>query len=393
MSEKGISVREFIRTTRMLEWSVRYPKPTVQPRTKKWFDAARRKCISTKEVVDKNSINHNAPRRSIDTMCPGRKSKGVSDTMGVVREVVQEVSLSGFYDVTCELGRGTYGTVYRGTEKSSGNDVAIKEIRSKRRGVGSGGAKLEASIMSQLQDCPSVVGMRTFIDDDLVAGGPKAKTSYIVMDLCGGGDLQDFIAAHSPLREDQVVAIVTEVVGVLKQCHLHKILHGDVKAANFVIDSTTSRRLLRSNPSLLQTGWLKAIDFGTCRHIGVGHVSQALGTPTHWSPEVFCKRASTPADMWSLGTLAYSLLAGRHPFWSAEEEGSMRTTTDLLRAILSRSPDFDDPALKSCSQTGVDFLQRLLVKDGSLRMSVEDAARHPWLSTDSSNLVPVHPPL
>lgn len=400
MSGKGVtSVGEFIRTSRALDWNLHYPRPTIQPRTKKWFDAARRKCKTTKEIVDQRrtpnrsppAVNHAASKHQ------GKASDGLPKTTRASQDLVQDAgSLAVLYNVTCELGHGTYGTVYRGWDKASGTDVAIKQIRSRRQGVGSGAAKMEASIMSQLQDCPSVVGMRTFIEDDLITSRGKEKVSYIVMDLCGGGDLNNFLMAHSPLREEQAAAVVTEVVRVLKQCHLNRIMHGDVKASNFVIDSLLSRRLLQTNPALLKPGWLKAIDFGTCRHIGIGFVSQTLGTPTHWSPEVFAKKASTPADMWSLGTLAYKLLAGSHPFWSEEEERSMRSTTDLLRMLVSRSPDYDIPALSNCSRNGVDFLRRLLVKDAESRMSIGDAESHPWLAMhpkgaamDSNNLVPV----
>lgn len=104
-------------------------------------------------------------------------------------------TVSKLYNLNEEIGRGTYGVVYSGSEVASGRRVAVKKIPSKK-GMRSGGvglhnkAKQEADIMKALQDCTSAVQFRGFYDRE---DDKKDDAAYIVMEHCSGGDLNSFV--------------------------------------------------------------------------------------------------------------------------------------------------------------------------------------------------------
>ena len=62
--------------------------------------------------------------------------------------------------------------------------------------------------------------------------------------------------------------IEKEATRMLRTCHRRAILHGDVKAANFVMRSEKDASRLTNDPTRLQAGWLKAVDFGHRMRMG-----------------------------------------------------------------------------------------------------------------------------
>lgn len=288
-------------------------------------------------------------------------------------------SVFTLYNFSDKIGSGTYGTVYSALENATGRHVAIKEVGSVRGGGSARGstkkALHEAKIMEMLRDCSSVVRLRDFVQEE-----GKGGLAYIVMDYCGGGDLDAFAKETGGLSESQAGAVAFEVLNMLRSCHEKRILHGDVKAANFVINSEIQQRIFKHGPTrLLRPGWLKGIDFGTCQHLGYGPVTQRVGTPTHWAPEVFGGRFRTEADMWSLGILVYQLMAGRNPFFSTKEERSMRNSNEILKAIARKKPDFGLDFWLDCSPEGIDFIKGLLNNDPRMRMTACEGLQHPWV--------------
>eukprot|EP00934_Nitzschia_sp_Nitz4_P001796 Nitzschia sp. Nitz4//scaffold149_size55946//41331//43213//NITZ4_006601-RA/size55946-snap-gene-0.113-mRNA-1//1//CDS//3329536830//1796//frame0 len=81
-----------------------------------------------------------------------------------------------------------------------------------------------------------------------------------------------------------------------------------------------------------------------------------------------------PADMWSVGVVLFQLLSGRLPF---EASNSRRLLTEQ---ILSGRFHFHGPAWHCVSRSAKQFLSALLHPDPSVRMTVDEALGHPWLS-------------
>ena len=61
--------------------------------------------------------------------------------------------------------------------------------------------------------------------------------------------------------------VAYEILLTLKKCHANRIVHGDVKTANFILRSSKENPFATNDTSGLTKGWLKAIDFGCSQYI------------------------------------------------------------------------------------------------------------------------------
>ena len=292
-----------------------------------------------------------------------------------------------------EIGRGNYGAVYRGVDGMTGENVAVKELRTYGDGVpGSRRSPFrvaqEADLHEAVHDCPAVATVKArlrFEDKDC-----------LVTELCTGGDLATFLKHHGPLRERQLAEVAREATSVLQICHKQAILHGDIKAANFVIRSEIDAWRLASDPTALRSGWLKAVDFGCSMRmgkrsidrkaldevvltLGKSYCTYRVGTPMNWPPEVFNARFGLAADMWSMGTMLYQLSTGRMPYFTPEEQETFETEHDIALKIVTRDVDFVSSPWETFSPDAKDFLRRLLLREAAKRMTAEMTARHPFL--------------
>ena len=98
------------------------------------------------------------------------------------------------------------------------------------------------------------------------------------------------------------------------------------------------------------------------------------GTPGYIAPEVIKGNGYDVAiDMWSLGVLTYILLCGYMPF---DESGGKSTDYET---------DFPEEEWSVISPDGKDFVQALIVKDVSSRITAEECFDHSWLKSDSKS--------
>ena len=98
------------------------------------------------------------------------------------------------------------------------------------------------------------------------------------------------------------------------------------------------------------------------------------GDPRYMAPEVVAGRAHGPAaDAWACGVILFRLLSGEAPFDGA-------TSAEVLDAV--RGPHgaaFSHPVWWNASPEAIDLVRRLLHKDPSARMRVEEVLSHDWM--------------
>ncbi|KAJ0966954.1 hypothetical protein J5N97_023871 [Dioscorea zingiberensis] len=255
------------------------------------------------------------------------------------------------------LGHGQFGYTFVATDKANGDRVAVKRIDKNKMvlPIAVEDVKREVKILQALKGHENVVNFHNAFEDDSYV--------YIVMELCEGGELLDRILAKKDSRysEKDAAIVVRQMLKVAAECHLHGLVHRDMKPENFLFKSTKE-----DSP-------LKATDFGLSDFIKPGKkFHDIVGSAYYVAPEVLKRKSGPESDVWSIGVITYILLCGRRPFWDRTEDG-------IFKEVLKNKPDFRRKPWPSISDSAKDFVQKLLVKDPRTRLTAAQALSHPWV--------------
>lgn len=198
------------------------------------------------------------------------------------------------YVIVEEIGRGSFGAVYKAWHPTLHQHVALKLIS-----VTPGN---EREIDRALDESRRLASVRhpnvVTVHDARYADGHVG----ICMELVTGESLAQIIQRRGPLGPDEVTSYATTLCKALSAIHRAQIIHNDVKAQN----------VMRQDG-----GRIVLMDFGAGRRLIEADKSTGLylaGTPVYMAPELFEFRDSTPAsDIYSLGVLMFYLLTGKYP--------------------------------------------------------------------------------
>lgn len=245
------------------------------------------------------------------------------------------------------IGRGSFGTVYHGIYKVTGEEVAIKII------------DLEEND-DDLIDIQKEIDMLRACESKYVAkyfGCCLVDTSlWIVMEYMDGGSVREVIAVQ-PLKERCIAIIVREVLCALDFLHKGRKIHSDIKAANILLNSE---------------GDVKLADFGVASSLeSCTKALTFVGTPYWMAPEVITESGyDEKCDIWSLGITAIEMATGFPPYSDIHPE-----------RVLLLIPQNPPPTLKGeFTAQFKDFIKQCLIKDQNLRPSAEALLQHPFVS-------------
>ncbi|XP_042373132.1 calcium-dependent protein kinase 18-like isoform X1 [Zingiber officinale] len=261
------------------------------------------------------------------------------------------------YTVGKLLGHGQFGYTFIATDKANGDQLAVKKIDKNKMvlPIAVEDVKREVKILKALKGHENVVHFYNAYEDDTYV--------YIVMELCEGGELLDRILAKkdSHYSEKDAAVVVRQMLKVAAECHLHGLVHRDMKPENFLFKSTKD-----DSP-------LKATDFGLSDFIRPGkNFHDIVGSAYYVAPEVLKRRSGPESDVWSIGVITYILLCGRRPFWDKTEDG-------IFKEVLKTEPDFKRKPWPNISDSAKDFVKKLLVKDPRTRLTAAQALSHQWV--------------
>jgi serine/threonine protein kinase len=217
----------------------------------------------------------------------------------------------GDYELLEEIGAGGMGTVYRARHSQTGVTYAVKTLTSADPEL-LARFQREGECQARVDDHPHVVRVRSL--------GREGATCYLVMDLAGGGSLEERLAEGLPTPA-QAASWVRELAGAVEHAHQRGVLHRDLKPHNVLFEGDV--------PLLVDFGLAKLMDAKSLTESGT-----ALGTPGYMAPEQVdhARGAVGPAaDVYGLGALLYRCLTGRAPF-----QGSSVLLT--LRSVLEQPP-------------------------------------------------------
>lgn len=132
------------------------------------------------------------------------------------------------------------------------------------------------------------------------------NNTYIITELCEGGDLSKLIAAKRGLPEAEAINILRQIVDGYSEISSNRIIHRDLKPANI----------------LLKDNKIKIADFGFAMRASDSrkYSSYNVGSPIYMPPEALNdNKYSYKSDIWAIGVIFFELLTGRTP-WKAKTE-------------------------------------------------------------------------
>ncbi|XP_061580454.1 myosin-IIIb isoform X1 [Cololabis saira] len=276
---------------------------------------------------------------------------------------------SGDWDIVETIGKGTYGKVYRVTNKNNGSQAAVKVLdpvnhSSSNRDVDEE-IEAEYNILRSLSNHPNVVkfyGM--FYKSDKLSGGQL----WLVLELCNGGSVTELIKSllmrGQRLQEPVISYILYSALSGLQHLHNNRIIHRDVKGNNILL--TTE-------------GGVKLVDFGVSAQLTSARLRRntSVGTPFWMAPEVIaCEQQydysyDARCDVWSLGITAIELADGDPPL------AEMHPVKALFKIPRNPSPTLRSP--EQWCRSFSHFISQCLIKDFEARPSVTHLLEHPFI--------------
>ncbi|CAM9176832.1 unnamed protein product [Laminaria digitata] len=251
------------------------------------------------------------------------------------------------YHVLERIGEGSFGKVYKGRRKHTGQTVALKFI--------SKHGKSAKDIRNLRQE---IAILRTLNHENIILMFDAFETEreFCVVTEYAQGELFEILQDDHTLPEAQVQKIAKQLVQALHYLHSNRVIHRDMKPQNILVGAH---------------GRVKLCDFGFARAMSSNTVvlTSIKGTPLYMAPELVKEQPyDLTVDLWSLGVILYELLVGQPPFYT-------NSIYSLINHIVKDPVEYPadiSPDLRS-------FLQGLLRKDPRQRLSWPELLRHPFV--------------
>jgi len=276
-----------------------------------------------------------------------------------------------------KIGEGTYGVVYKGRNKVTGQIVAMKKIRleSDDEGIPSTAIR-EISLLKELRH-PNIVYLKDVLMEE--------NRLYLIFEFLSM-DLKKYMDTLPPeknMDSDLVRSYLFQVSSAILFCHKRRVLHRDLKPQNLLID---------------KNGTIKVADFGLGRSFGIPVRIYTHEIVTLWyrAPEVLLgsTRYSCPVDIWSVGCI-FAEMATRKPLFQGDSEIDqlfrmfriLRTPTEEIWPGVTSLPDYKNTfpcwsinqlssQLKNLNEDGMDLLQKMLIYDPVHRITAKEILNH-----------------
>merc|ERR1712015_506618 len=260
------------------------------------------------------------------------------------------------FEIQDEVARGSRAIVYEAIDKKTNSTVCVKQVELPRFDE----EKLEdIKLGAELQYEMTHTNICSLIE--------VYQTRYrllMVQELLTGGELFPYLMTKSKLTESEVTYYVKQLLEAVKHMHDLDVVHLDLKPESLHV-------------STAEATTLKVLSFGRARRVTPGErlivAEPPKGGEEFAPPEVLLKTpVSKQSDVWSIGAIVYTLLAGKSPFFSEAEP-----TTEFR--VKTCQWTLDAELFSGSSASAKDFISNCLVLDPRKRMTIEQCLAHPWL--------------
>ena len=321
------------------------------------------------------------------------------------------------------LGKGSFGTVYLGTDLANDKYVSLKkiplEIMNDPQKIEALSNEILISSGVENENLVKILDL-TYIDKD----------KYIVYEFCNGGDLRRYLRYFKRFEEIHVQYFMSQILNGLSELHNKKIIHHDIKPENVLVElipfkikdknnkeerkkfektideilqmtnkkknnnpnsSTFTENNSNSNitkdyilESLLKSK-IKVSDFGLSKFKEENNQKMLSGSPLYMDPNLFVPNVEVKTienekvDIWAVGIFAYELFFGKRPFNSPSQ-----SLKELIQVLKKGIYVID---LKECSKISKQFLSFLnmcLQRSQDVRPNVTELMFSEFITRDPS---------
>ena len=220
------------------------------------------------------------------------------------------------YRLSGYIGRGAMAVVYLAQDQRTGGNVALKVVAPELAGDAAFRSRfLHESRMAASIGHPHIIPI---YDADEAAGN-----LYVAMGYVQGGDARSLLNRHGPLPVDWAWTIIAGVASALDAAHAHGLIHGDVRPANMLLDTSDQANGAAQpmadggQPAAGGPGHVYLSDFGMSRSSPSSEIIAAgqVEPLDYAAPEQIEKHdLDGRADLYSLACAGFELLCGTPPF-------------------------------------------------------------------------------
>ncbi|XP_033619216.1 ribosomal protein S6 kinase alpha-2 isoform X1 [Fukomys damarensis] len=258
------------------------------------------------------------------------------------------------YEIKEDIGVGSYSVCKRCVHKATDAEYAVKIIDKSKRDPSE-----EIEILLRYGQHPNIITLKDVYDD--------GKYVYLVMELMRGGELLDRILRQRCFSEREASDVLCTITKTMDYLHSQGVVHRDLKPSNILYMDESG------NPESI-----RICDFGFAKQLRAenGLLMTPCYTANFVAPEVLKRQGYDAAcDVWSLGILLYTMLAGFTPFANGPDD----TPEEILARIGSGKYALSGGNWDSISDAAKDVVSKMLHVDPQQRLTAIQVLKHPWI--------------
>uniref|UniRef100_A0A8C4HTK3 non-specific serine/threonine protein kinase n=1 Tax=Dicentrarchus labrax TaxID=13489 RepID=A0A8C4HTK3_DICLA len=283
------------------------------------------------------------------------KSSPLLSILPIVQMHGGSAKFSDLYELQEDIGVGSYSICKRCVHRVSAMDYAVKIIDKIKRDPSE-----EIEILMRYGQHPNIITLKDVYDE--------GRYVYLVTELMKGGELLDKILRQKFFSEREASAVLYTITKTVDYLHCQGVVHRDLKPSNILYMDDSG------NPDSI-----RICDFGFAKQLrgGNGLLLTPCYTANFVAPEVLMRQGYDAAcDIWSLGVLLYTMLAGYTPF----ANGPNDTPEEILLRIGSGKFSLTGGNWDTVSDTSKDLLSHMLHVDPHQRYTAEQVLKHSWIT-------------
>lgn len=280
----------------------------------------------------------------------GRQMKSGRKNNNKTGNFVQE------YEIMEQIGHGSYSVCRRCVHRGTRVEYAVKIVDKSKRD-----SEDEVQILLRYGQHPNIISLRDMFEEE--------DKVYLVFELMRGGELLDKILRQKFFSEREARAVMEKVTNVVKYLHQNGVVHRDLKPSNILYADDSG------NPDTI-----RICDFGFAKQLRAdnGMLMTPCYTANYVAPEVLKKQGYDAAcDVWSLGVLLFTMLAGETPFASGPED----SPEDILQRIGKGQYDMSSGNWSTVSSLAKDIVTKMLDVNPARRLTTQQILAHPWMTS------------